>query len=128
MFSDRPWPLGLLTSQRNRGRQRKFRRKEAPPMMIAKFCVCLPSMDGARETAPRCTGAFAHSDVEHYGLLEEHVSQVKGYTDYAQRAEIARKAGMDGATDGLLKAPVWRTPDRILRQLEERRVGFPCHG
>ena len=122
MFSDRPWPLRLPAIQRNRELFRKFHGTDAPAMMIADFCVCLPSMAGAEESARRYMGTFVHSNFEHYELLGEHFSQVKGYDAYAQKAEIARKGGMDGAIDGFMKAAVWGTPDRILRQLEERRA------
>ena len=33
----------------------------------------------------------------------------------------AKAAGMDGAIAGFMKAAVWGTPDRILRELEARR-------
>ena len=34
---------------------------------------------------------------------------------------MAKAAGMDGAIAGFMKAAVWGTPDRILRELESRR-------
>jgi hypothetical protein len=46
---------------------------------------------------------------------------VKGYDAYAQKSEIVRKTGLDGMTEGFMKAAVWGPPDRILRMLEERR-------
>lgn len=51
----------------------------------------------------------------------EHFAQVKGYDAYAQKADIVRKGGMDGAIDGFVKASVWGPPDRILRELDARR-------
>ncbi|HXA21280.1 MAG TPA: hypothetical protein VNW90_03200 [Acetobacteraceae bacterium] len=54
-------------------------------------------------------------------MLGEHFAQVKGYDAYAQKADIARKGGMDGAIDGSVKAAVWGPPDRILRELDARR-------
>ena len=46
---------------------------------------------------------------------------MKGYDAYAQKAEIASKGGLDGAIEGFMKAAVWGTPDRMLRELEARR-------
>jgi len=46
---------------------------------------------------------------------------VKGYDAYAQKSEIVRQTGLEGMTEGFMKAAVWGTPDRILRMLEERR-------
>jgi hypothetical protein len=46
---------------------------------------------------------------------------VKGYDGYQQKAEIARKGGLEGAVKGFMQAASWGTPDKILRGLEERR-------
>jgi hypothetical protein len=54
-------------------------------------------------------------------FLDEHFATVKAYDAYAQKAEIARKGGLDGAVEGFMKAAVWGTPDRVLRELEARR-------
>ena len=40
---------------------------------------------------------------------------------YAQKAEIALKGGLEAAVEGFMKAAVWGTPDRIVRELETRR-------
>ena len=121
MFSDRPWPLRLPAITRNRDMHRKFHGTEAPPMMIADFCVCWPSLAEAEDMARRYMGTFVHSNFEHYELLGEHFAHVKGYDAYAQKAEIARKSGMDGAIEGFMKAAVRGPPDRVLRELETRR-------
>ena len=46
---------------------------------------------------------------------------MKGYDAYQQKAEIARKGGLEGAVAGFMQAASWGTPDKILRGLEERR-------
>jgi alkanesulfonate monooxygenase SsuD/methylene tetrahydromethanopterin reductase-like flavin-dependent oxidoreductase (luciferase family) len=121
MFSDRPWPLRLPAITRNRELFRKYHGTEAPPLLIADFSFCWPSLGESEELARRYMGTFVHSNFEHYELLGEHFAHVKGYDAYAQKAEIARKGGMDGAIDGFMKAAVWGPPDRILRELEARR-------
>jgi alkanesulfonate monooxygenase SsuD/methylene tetrahydromethanopterin reductase-like flavin-dependent oxidoreductase (luciferase family) len=122
MFSDRPWPMRLPAIQRNRELHRKFHGREAPTMLIADFSVCWPKQDEAEELALKHMGSFVHSNFEHYELLGDHFNTVKGYDAYAQKAAIAKAAGMDGAIAGFMKAAVWGTPDRILRELEARRA------
>jgi alkanesulfonate monooxygenase SsuD/methylene tetrahydromethanopterin reductase-like flavin-dependent oxidoreductase (luciferase family) len=122
MFSDRPWPMRLPAIQRNRELFRRFHGREAPPMLIADFCVCWPQADEAEELARQYMGCFVHSNFEHYELLGDHFNTVKGYDAYAQKAAIAKQAGMDGAIAGFMKAAVWGPPDRILRELESRRA------
>ena len=53
--------------------------------------------------------------------IRDSFSTVKGYDAYAQKAEIARKGGLEGAVAGFMQAAVWGPPDRILRELEARR-------
>jgi alkanesulfonate monooxygenase SsuD/methylene tetrahydromethanopterin reductase-like flavin-dependent oxidoreductase (luciferase family) len=122
MFSDRPWPMRLPAIQRNRELFRTFHGTEAPPMLIADFCLCWPQQDEAEELARVHMGSFVHSNFEHYELLGEHFTTVKGYDAYAQKAAIARQAGMDGAIAGFMKAATWGPPERILRELETRRA------
>jgi len=121
MFSDRPWPMRLPAIQRNRALHRQFHGRPAPHMMITDFCFCWPNLGEAEDLARRYMGKFVESNFVHYEFLGEHFSQVKGYDAYAQKAEIARKGGMDGAVAGFMQAAVWGPPDRILRELESRR-------
>ncbi len=121
MFSDRPWPMRLPAIERNRELFRTFHGREAPSMLIADFCVCWPRQDEVEDLARKHMGSFVHSNFEHYELLGDHFNMVKGYDAYAQKAAIAKAAGMDGAIAGFMKAAVWGTPDRILRELEARR-------
>jgi alkanesulfonate monooxygenase SsuD/methylene tetrahydromethanopterin reductase-like flavin-dependent oxidoreductase (luciferase family) len=121
MFSDRPWHLRLPAIQRNRDLHQKFHGRQAPAMMITDFCICGPDLAEAEENARRYMGKFVESNFHHYEFLGEHFATVKGYDAYAQKAEIARKGGLEGAVAGFMQAAIWGTPDRILRELETRR-------
>ncbi|MBV9758520.1 MAG: LLM class flavin-dependent oxidoreductase [Alphaproteobacteria bacterium] len=122
MFSDRPWPMRLPAIERNRELFRHYHGVNAPPMMITDFCICAPSRDEAEDLARKHMGKFVESNFHHYEFLGEHFASVKGYDAYAQKAEIARKGGLDAAIEGFMKAAVWGTPERILRELEARRA------
>lgn len=121
MFSDRPWPMRLPAIELNRKLYRQYHGGEAPTMMITDFCICAPTLDRAEELARKHMGKFVESNFHHYELLGEHFKSVKGYDAYAQKAEIARKGGLEGAVDGFMQAAIWGTPDRVLRALETRR-------
>jgi alkanesulfonate monooxygenase SsuD/methylene tetrahydromethanopterin reductase-like flavin-dependent oxidoreductase (luciferase family) len=122
MFADRPWPMRLPQIERHRALFRQFHGEEAPPFLIADFCLCTPTNDGIDDLARRHMGSFVDSNLEHYELLSGHFSRIKGYDAYAKKAEMAKEAGRDGIVAGFLKAAVYGTPDRILRALEERRA------
>lgn len=120
MFADRPWPSRLPAIQRHRELSQEMHGKQPHPL-IADFCVCTPTMDGAEELARKYMGPFVMSNFEHYELLGEHFANVKGYDAYAAKVAVAKEVGIEGIIDGFMEASVWGTPDRILRKLEERR-------
>lgn len=120
MFADRPWPTRLPAIQRHRELSRELH-GTAPIPLIADFCVCTPTMDGAEELARKHMGPFVMSNFEHYELLGEHFANVKGYDAYAAKVAVAKEVGIEGIIDGFMQASVWGTPDKVLRMLEERR-------
>ena len=124
MFADRPWPMRLPQIDRHRALFRQFHGEEAPPFLIADFCVCTPTMDGAADLAHRHMGSFVDSNLEHYEILSGHFARTKGYDAYARKAEMARETGRDGIVEAFLRAAVWGTPERILRELEARRAAI----
>ena len=121
MFADRPWPMRMDAIHRHRDLTRQFHGVEARPMLIADFSVCWPDLAEAEDLARTHMGSFVQSNVDHYELMSDHFSTIKGYNAYAQKSEIVRKTGLEGMVAGFMKAAVWGPPDRILRELEERR-------
>jgi hypothetical protein len=122
MFADRPWPLRMPAIQKHRELMRALHGAEAHAPLLADFCVCTPTLDGAEALARQYMGKFVESNFYHYELLGPHFSTVKGYDAYAQKIAMAREIGMDGIVSAFMEAAVWGTPDRILRKLEERRA------
>src|SRR5204863_9400797 len=121
MFADRPWEMRLPAIERGRELHRKYHGTEAPHVMLTEFCVCGTDLAATEEEARRYQGKFVESNFYHYEFLGEHFKTVKGYDSYQQKAEIARKGGIEGAVAGFMQAASWGTPDKILRGLEARR-------
>ena len=121
MFADRPWEMRLPNIERGRELHRKYHGTEPPHIMLTEFCVCGTNLAETEEEARQYQGKFVESNFYHYEFLGEHFKTVKGYDSYQQKAEIARKAGLEGAVNGFMQAASWGTPDKILRGLEERR-------
>jgi alkanesulfonate monooxygenase SsuD/methylene tetrahydromethanopterin reductase-like flavin-dependent oxidoreductase (luciferase family) len=121
MFADRPWPMRLPAIQKHRTLVREQHGMQARPPLLADFCVCTPTLDGAEALARQYMGKFVESNFYHYELLGPHFSTVKGYDAYAQKIALAREIGMEGIVSAFMEAAVWGTPERILRKLEERR-------
>jgi alkanesulfonate monooxygenase SsuD/methylene tetrahydromethanopterin reductase-like flavin-dependent oxidoreductase (luciferase family) len=121
MFADRPWEMRLPTIERGRELHRQFHHTEPPHLMMTEFCICGTDLAQTEDEARRYQGKFVESNFYHYEFLGEHFKTVKGYDAYQQKAEIARKAGLEGAIAGFMQAASWGTPDKILRGLEARR-------
>jgi alkanesulfonate monooxygenase SsuD/methylene tetrahydromethanopterin reductase-like flavin-dependent oxidoreductase (luciferase family) len=122
MFADRPWPMRMPAIQKHRDLIKQLHGGPELPPLLADFCVCTPTLDGAEEEARRYMGKFVESNFYHYELLGDHFSSVKGYDAYAQKIALAKEIGMDGIVSAFMQAAVWGTPDRILRMFEERRA------
>jgi alkanesulfonate monooxygenase SsuD/methylene tetrahydromethanopterin reductase-like flavin-dependent oxidoreductase (luciferase family) len=121
MFADRPWEMRAPVIERGRELHRKYHGTEPPHVMLTEFCVCGTNLAETEEEARRFQGKFVESNFYHYEFLGEHFKTVKGYDAYQQKAEIARKGGLEGAVTGFMQAASWGTPDKILRGLEARR-------
>jgi alkanesulfonate monooxygenase SsuD/methylene tetrahydromethanopterin reductase-like flavin-dependent oxidoreductase (luciferase family) len=121
MFADRPWPIRMPAIEKHRALVRQMHGREAGPPLLADFCVCTPTMDGAEAMARQYMGTFVESNFYHYELLGPHFGTVKGYDAYAQKIAMAREIGMDGIVSAFMEAAVWGTPERILTKLDERR-------
>src|ERR1043166_2808463 len=121
MFADRPWEMRLPAIERGRELHRKYHGTAPPQVMLTEFCVCGTNLAETEDEARRYQGKLVESNFYHYEFLGQHFKTVKGYDAYQQKAEIARKGGLDGAVAGFMRAASWGTPDKILRGLEERR-------
>lgn len=121
MFADRPWEMRLPGIERGRELHRQYHGTEPPRIMLTEFCVCGTNLAETEEEARRYQGKFVESNFHHYEFLGEHFKTVKGYDAYQQKAEMARKGGLEGAVAGFMQAASWGTPDKILRGLEVRR-------
>jgi alkanesulfonate monooxygenase SsuD/methylene tetrahydromethanopterin reductase-like flavin-dependent oxidoreductase (luciferase family) len=121
MFADRPWEMRAPVIARGQELHRQYHGTAAPHVMLTEFCVCGPNLAETEAEARQYQGKFVESNFYHYEFLGEHFKTVKGYDAYQQKAEIARKGGLEGAVSGFMHAASWGTPDKILRGLEERR-------
>jgi alkanesulfonate monooxygenase SsuD/methylene tetrahydromethanopterin reductase-like flavin-dependent oxidoreductase (luciferase family) len=121
MFADRPWEMRMPAIEQGRRLHREFHHTEPPRLMLTEFCICGTDLEATREEALQYQGKFVESNFHHYEFLGDHFRTVKGYDAYQQKAEIARKAGLEGAVKGFMEAASWGTPDKILRGFEARR-------
>ena len=113
--------MRLPNIEHGRELHREYHGTEPPDVMLTEFVVCGTNLAETQEEARKYQGKFVESNFYHYEFLGDHFKTVKGYDAYQQKAEIARKGGLEGAVNGFMQAASWGTPDKILRGLEERR-------
>jgi len=121
MFADRAWEHRMPSITRYRELFREFHGREAPTVMTADFCLCLPDADRAAELAHKHMGTYLGSLLEHYEVMGDHFAVTEGYDAYAKAAEVLRRVGESGFLQMFMKATAWGTPDQILATLEQRR-------
>jgi alkanesulfonate monooxygenase SsuD/methylene tetrahydromethanopterin reductase-like flavin-dependent oxidoreductase (luciferase family) len=121
MFADRSWEHRMPSIETYRRRFQEIHGVEAPPLMTADFCLCMPDADEAREKAHKYMGTYLGSLLEHYEVMGDHFAVTEGYDAYAKAAEVLRRVGESGFLDMFMSATAWGTPDQILATLEQRR-------
>jgi alkanesulfonate monooxygenase SsuD/methylene tetrahydromethanopterin reductase-like flavin-dependent oxidoreductase (luciferase family) len=121
MFADRAWEHRLPSITRYRELFQEYHGREAPPLMTADFCLCLPDADQAAELARRHMGIYLGSLLAHYEVMGDHFATTEGYDAYAKASEVLNKVGESGFLQMFMKATAWGTPDQVLAILERRR-------
>ena len=127
MFADRPWEMRAPVIKHGQDLHRQFHGTQPPHVMLTEFCVCGTNLSETEAEARQYQGKFVESNFYHYEFLGEHFRTVKGYDAYQQKAEIARKGGLEGAVNGFMQAASWGTPDKILRGLEAHSASAAPH-
>ena len=121
MFAEKHWENRLPGIEEYRRLYQEDHGTEAPGLMTADFVYCHPDGAHAKEVAERHMTTYLLSILEHYELMDDHFSDIKGYRGYAKQAELLRKVGVEGFVKGFLASNAYGTPDTILERLKERR-------
>ena len=120
MFSEAHWERRLPSIERYRERYRHYHGSEAPPTMTAAFTFCHPDPEYALETAEQCMAMYLQSLLEHYELMGDHLSDIKGYQGYGKQAAKLREIGFDKYVNGFLASNSYGTPQRMLEIYRQR--------
>ena len=120
-FNYKPLPALKEDIERYRSAFISQHRREPKPMLLSEMTVCDTDAKRAREHAEKYCATYLHSVVYHYEMMGEHFKNAKGYSAYADSAELMRAAGMEMAAKGYVEGQIWGTPDQMLRKFEERR-------
>ena len=95
MFAETDWLKRMPGIERHRQKYRDKFDSEAPPMLLADFTYCHEDADVAKDRSEEYLANYLASILEHYELMGEHFSGMKGYERYGQQAGTLRDIGFD---------------------------------
>ena len=120
-FAIKPWEQIAPQFEEYRRLFQQHHGRPARDPMCVDSCFCDESADKAEEIARQCISNYYLTVMDHYDMAGEHFHNLKGYTGYADAADMLRKAGMEAGAEGYFHANVWGTPQQILDRLDQRR-------
>ncbi len=94
---------------------------EPPVPFFVDFCVCDTNADRVAEHADRHIRRYLLSLMHHYEMMGDHFSDVSGYEEYGETAQVMQAAGLDAIADEYLAGQTWGTPEQILEKIRARR-------
>ena len=120
-FAIKPWEqLAPQFDEYRRLFQQHHGRPAMDPMCVDS-CFCDESADKAEEIARECITNYYITVMDHYDMAGDHFRNLKGYTGYADAADMLQAAGMEAGAEGYFHANIWGTPQQILDRLDQRR-------
>jgi hypothetical protein len=99
---------------------------DAPPPICAGWTFCDKDADRAREMAYKYIGGYWKTVLEHYELVGDHLTKMKGYESYGRVQEmVSAPGGADLATEFFLSLQVWGTPEQCYEKIVDiqKRTG-----
>ncbi len=90
----------------------------APPPICAGWTFCDSDADRAREMAYKYIGGYWKTVLDHYELVGDHLTKMKGYESYGRVQEIvSAPGGADLATEFFLGLQTWGTPEQCYEKI-----------
>jgi alkanesulfonate monooxygenase SsuD/methylene tetrahydromethanopterin reductase-like flavin-dependent oxidoreductase (luciferase family) len=121
VIPQKPWDAVYAEMDNYRAVFRKVNHREAPPPILAGWVFCDRDAKKAEEAARRYIGGYWETVLQHYELIGDHLTKIKGYESYGAMQANATAPGMrEAMIDFFLSLQIWGTPD----QCYERIVDF----
>jgi len=118
IIPQKPWELVVKELADYRSIFSRVNGMEAPPPIVAGWVFCDANAERAEEHARRYIGAYYHSVIQHYELIGEHLTRMRGYESYkAMQERISQPGGADETVEFFLGLQVWGTPEQCHRKI-----------
>ncbi len=120
-FAQKPWGEMGPHFDNYRTLYEQHHQHAAPAPVCVDFMCCDESAERAEKLAREHMANYYITVMEHYEMASDHFTNMKGYKDYANNAELLRDIGLEAAGNAFVDINTWGTPQQILEQLEDRR-------
>jgi alkanesulfonate monooxygenase SsuD/methylene tetrahydromethanopterin reductase-like flavin-dependent oxidoreductase (luciferase family) len=118
IIPQKPWELVVRELADYRSVFSRVNGIEAPPPIVAGWVFCDSNAERAEELARRYIGAYYHSVIQHYELIGDHLTRMRGYEAYKTVQErISQTGGADEMVEFFLGLQVWGTPEECHRKI-----------
>jgi alkanesulfonate monooxygenase SsuD/methylene tetrahydromethanopterin reductase-like flavin-dependent oxidoreductase (luciferase family) len=128
VIPQKPWE----TTVKELAGYREFFQKQngipAPAPIIASWVICDEDAGRAEELARKYIGGYWRTVVQHYEMVGDHFSKLKGYETYREiQTRSSRPGGLDEMVEFFMGIQVWGTPamcyDKIVNVLDKTHGG-----
>jgi alkanesulfonate monooxygenase SsuD/methylene tetrahydromethanopterin reductase-like flavin-dependent oxidoreductase (luciferase family) len=118
IIPQKPWEMVLAELASYRSVYHTQNGVDAPPPIVAGWTFCDESADRAQAMARKYIGDYWRSVVDHYELVGDHLTKLRGYESYKSMQERASTpGGVDQLIDFFLGLQVWGTPEQCYEKI-----------
>jgi alkanesulfonate monooxygenase SsuD/methylene tetrahydromethanopterin reductase-like flavin-dependent oxidoreductase (luciferase family) len=126
IIPQKPWDQVADDLNNYRTVYREVNGADAPPPICSGWTFCDADEDRARELAYRYIGGYWRTVLDHYELVGDHLTTMKGYENYGRVQQlVSAPGGADAMTEFFVNLQVWGTPEQCYERVVEirRRTG-----
>ena len=129
IIPQKPWDAVAQDLNNYRTVYRSVNGTEAPPPICAGWTFCDSDPDRAREMAVEYIGGYWRTVLDHYELVGDHLTKMRGYESYGRVQEmVSSEGGADLMTEFFLSLQVWGTPEQCYEKILQIQRGTGAEG
>ncbi len=118
IIPQKPWDTVAEDLNNYRTVYHAVNRTDAPPPICAGWTFCDRDADRAKEMAYRYMGGYWKTVLDHYELIGDHLTNMKGYEGYGRVQEmVSAPGGADMMTEFFLSLQIWGTPEQCYEKI-----------
>ena len=124
IIPQKPWDVVAEDLNKYRTVYQAVNGTDAPPPICAGWTFCDADPGRAREMAVQYIGGYWRTVLDHYELVGDHLTKMKGYEGYGRVQEmVSAPGGADMMTEFFLNLQVWGTPEQCYEKILQIQSG-----